>query len=280
MSAADAAFPPPGCFTDTAVATMRITGLRRSVAPSAQAVPARHLARSGHQHREGARRGHGRTGTRPRPGRPGISRGRRRCRGRASPAAGLDFLPDLSGTCTRHLLRITGVLGGSGAALQPGLPARRRGAHDACWSAPGLRTASSAVRCILRKATLAMTYISERDDCYGLWPCGAAALLPWPSCRRCSDRSSSEAPQSPGVESRRCGGSATSPAFNGAPLLARKQRSYGRPGRCSPSRRGFSDCALATGACRHQKGVPARPHHCRFRGGRDRPAAGSRPIVS
>lgn len=132
-------------------------------------------------------------------------------RGRPSPAAGLDFLPDLSGTCTRRLLRITGVLGGSGAALQPGLPARRRGAHDACWSAPGLRTASSAARCILRKATLAMTYISERDDCYGLWPCGAAALLPWPSCRRCSDRSSSEAPQSPGVESRSCGGSATGP---------------------------------------------------------------------
>ena len=177
MSAADAAFPPPGCFTDTAVATMRITGLRRWVAPSAQAVPARHLARSGHQHREGARRGHGRTGTRPRPGRPGTSRRRRRCRGRASPAAGLDFLPDLSGTRTRRLLRITGVLGGSGAALQPGLPARRRGAHDACWSAPGLRTASSAARRILRKATLAMTERARRLLWFvALWCGGVAAL--------------------------------------------------------------------------------------------------------
>ena len=42
---------------------------------------------------------------------PGISRRRRRCRGRAAPAAGLDFLPDLSGTCTRRLLRITGGAG-------------------------------------------------------------------------------------------------------------------------------------------------------------------------
>jgi hypothetical protein len=189
-------------------------------------------------------------------------------------------LPDLSGTRTRRLLRITGVLGGSGAALQSGLPARRCGAHDACWSAPGLPTASSAARCILRKATLAMTERARRLLWFvALWCGGVAARALVSTVLRSFF---SEASQSPGVESRSCGGSATWPRRSMALhcLPASSVVTAGRVGALRPSRRGFSDCALAIGACRHQKGVPARPHHCRFPGGRDRPAAGSRPIVS
>lgn len=176
MSAADAAFPPPGCFrygrrdnADHGTAEMGRAECTSSSSPSScpirPSAPRRRPAR--------ARPDRNAASTRP----PRHQSPQATVRGRPSPAAGLDFLPDLSGTCTRRLLRIRGVLGGSGAALQPGLPARRRGAHDACWSAPGLRTASSAVRCILRKATLAMTERARRLLWFvALWCGGVAAL--------------------------------------------------------------------------------------------------------
>jgi hypothetical protein len=162
-----------------------------------------------------------------------------------------------------------GLRGAEGAALpssQGFLPPLWP--HDACWSAPGLRTASSAAR------HPAETTLYERARRL-LWFVALVRRRCCPiSCRRCSivlllKRLSLQA------LSPSCGGSATWPRLNGAHRLPAS----------SVLRSARSVLSVQTWIFRHalvnrrlpaSEGVPARPHHCRFRGGRDRPAAGSR----